>query len=70
MVLAGEAGLPMALAGFVTDYANGEAEPGPVEVLLARIRQGTAILAALVERALPAIGELSPADVVHRFEPW
>lgn len=69
VVLAGEAGLPMTLAGFVTDYANGVAEPEPVEALLARVRQSTAVLAALVERALPAIGELSPAGVVHRFEP-
>lgn len=69
VVLAGEAGLPMALAGFVTDYANGVGEPEPVETLLARVRQSTAILAALVERTLPMIGDLSPAGVVHRFEP-
>jgi purine nucleoside phosphorylase len=65
----GEAELPMALAGYVTDYANGVGEPEPVEALLARMRQSTAILAALVEQALPAIGDLSPAGVVHRFNP-
>jgi 5'-methylthioadenosine phosphorylase len=69
VVLAGEAELPMALAGYVTDYANGVGEPEPVAALLARMRQSTAILAALVEQALPAIGNLSPAGVVHRFDP-
>lgn len=69
VVLAGEAELPMALAGYVTDYANGVGEPEPVAALLARVRQSTAILAALVERALPVIGDLSPAGAVHRFGP-
>ena len=69
VVLAGEAGLPMALAGYVTDYANGVGQPEPVAALLARVRQGTSILAALVDHALPAIRDLSPAGVVHRFEP-
>jgi 5'-methylthioadenosine phosphorylase len=69
VVLAGEAGLPMALAGFVTDYANGVAEPEPVARLLARLQDSTAVLAAVVERALPAIGQLTPAGLVHRFEP-
>jgi 5'-methylthioadenosine phosphorylase len=67
-VLAGEAGLPMALAGFVTDYANGVAEPEPVAALLARLHDSTGVLAAVVERALPAIGEPSPAGLVHRVE--
>ena len=67
VVLAGEAELPMALAGFVTDYANGVSEPEPVEVLLDRMHQSTAILAALTRQALPAISELSPAGNVHRF---
>src|SRR5229473_7802316 len=70
VVLAGEAGLPMALAGYVTDYANGVSEPEPVEALLARMRQSTGILAALVEQALPRIGELGPVGVVLRFDVW
>ena len=69
VVLAGEAGLPMALAGFVTDYANGVGEPEPVEALLARMRESPGILAALVAEALPRIGELTPAGLVHRFDP-
>lgn len=67
VVLAGEAELPMALAGFVTDYANGVGEPEPVEALLGRMRQSTAIFAALIRQALPAIGALRPAGIVHRF---
>lgn len=39
-VLAGEAELPLALVGFVTDYANGvAAEPEPVQALLDRDRK-------------------------------
>lgn len=69
IVLAGEAELPMALAGFVTDYANGAGEQEPVEALLARMRDSAGILAALVGQALPAIADLSPAGTVHRFAP-
>jgi 5'-methylthioadenosine phosphorylase len=69
VVLAGEAELPMALAGYVTDYANGVGEPEPVEALLARMRDSTAVLAALVEHALPVLHDLSPSGVVHRFGP-
>lgn len=69
VVLAGEAELPMALAGYVTDYANGVGEQEPVEALLDRMRESTGILATLVARALPAIGDLHPAGVVHRFSP-
>jgi 5'-methylthioadenosine phosphorylase len=69
VVLAGEARLPMALAGYVTDYANGVAGPEPVAALLAGVRQSTAIFAALVAQALPAIGEPGPAGVMHRFGP-
>lgn len=69
VVLAGEAGLPMALAGFVTDYANGVSEPEPVQALLARMRESTTTLAALIEAALPAIAKPGPAGIVHRFEP-
>ncbi len=69
VVLAGEAGLPMALAGYVTDYANGVTEPEPVAALLARMQRSSAVLAALVEQALPAIRDLRPAGVVHRFDP-
>ena len=68
VVLAGEAELPMALAGYVTDYANGvSTEPEPVGALLARMRDSTAVLSALVEAALPRLGRPQPSGVVHRF---
>lgn len=69
VVLAGEAGLPMALAGFVTDYGNGVSEPEPVQSLLDRMRDSTATFGRLVSAALPTITHASPAGVVHRFEP-
>lgn len=70
VVLAGEAGLPMALVGYVTDYANGiRDEPEPVEELLARVKASTDVFASVVESALPSLGELPSAGIVHRFEP-
>ncbi|WP_137123275.1 MTAP family purine nucleoside phosphorylase [Segeticoccus rhizosphaerae] len=70
VVLAGEAGLPLALVGFVTDYANGVAsEPEPVQALLARLADSATHLARLVERALPHVGDLTGAGVVHRVGP-
>jgi 5'-methylthioadenosine phosphorylase len=68
VVLAGEAELPMALAGYVTDHANGvSAGPEPVEALLAHMRDSTAVLTTLVEAALPRLGQPQPSGVVHRF---
>lgn len=77
VVLAGEAGVPYALVGFVTDYANGVSdEPEPVEALLARVDQSRSVLASLVEATLPLLadergdaGHLTAAGVVHRFDP-
>ncbi|NUS53657.1 MAG: MTAP family purine nucleoside phosphorylase, partial [Streptomycetaceae bacterium] len=70
VVLAGEAELPMALVGFVTDYANAvTATPEPVAALLARMAASTGVFSALAERALPQITDLPPVGVVHRFEP-
>lgn len=67
-VLAGEAELPMAIAGFVTDYANGVAEtPEPVDALIARMAASKGIFAALVEAALPALDDLTPPGMVYRF---
>lgn len=70
-VLAGEAGVAYALVGFVTDYANGVSEQTePVSGLIARIAQSTAVLASLVEAALPLLSgvDLAPAGIVHRFD--
>lgn len=69
VVLAGEAELPMALAGFVTDYASGVSDvPEPVEALLARMAASTGVFAALVEAALPLLAAVRPAGVVYRFD--
>ncbi|KUL35484.1 MTAP family purine nucleoside phosphorylase [Streptomyces regalis] len=68
-VLAGEAELPLALVGFVTDYANGVApEPEPVEALLERMAASKQIFADLVARAVPELGAVAPAGFVYRFD--
>jgi 5'-methylthioadenosine phosphorylase len=70
VVLAGEVCLPMALVGYLTDYANGVHEVSePVEALLGRIAASTETFAAVLEVALPTIREVTPAGIVHRFEP-
>ncbi|MFH9071377.1 MTAP family purine nucleoside phosphorylase [Streptomyces alboflavus] len=68
VVLAGEAELPLALVGFITDYANGIApEPEPVEALLERMAASKRIFADLVAGVVPALGALPPTGLVHRF---
>ena len=68
VVLAGEAGLPMALVGYTTDYANAVADrPEPVEALGARMAQSTVVFSALVAATVPRIGELEVSGSVHRF---
>ncbi|HET9690496.1 MAG TPA: MTAP family purine nucleoside phosphorylase [Acidimicrobiales bacterium] len=71
-VLAGEAGLPFALVGYLTDHANGvSSATEPVEALLARVAASTTAFATAIGAALPAIrdAELAPAGVRHTFEP-
>ena len=71
-VLAGEAGLPYALVGFVTDYANGVAdEPDTLEALLARVARSGDSFASLVAAALPQLSadDLAPAGTVHQVDP-
>jgi 5'-methylthioadenosine phosphorylase len=68
VVLAGEAELPMALVGYLTDFANGvAAEPEPVEALIARADASTGTFASLLEQALPRLVRPSPAGTVYRF---
>lgn len=70
VVLAGEAELPLALVGFVTDYANGVArEPEPLEALLERMAASASTVSRLVEAALPTLSDVTPAGIVHRFAP-
>jgi purine nucleoside phosphorylase len=70
-VLCGEAELPYALLGYVTDYANGvRAEATPVATLLELMAASTGAFAAVLEAAVPlaAAAGLSPPGVVYRFE--
>lgn len=56
-VLAGEAGIPYALLGFVTDYANGVADaPTPVAELVRLIGESTGRFAATLAGAAERIG--------------
>ena len=60
-VLCGEAGLPYALIGYVTDYANGVmAEATPVAQLTELMARSTADLAGSIAGALALI---VPGDV-------
>ena len=68
VVLAGEAGLPMALVGYVTDYANGVSDvTEPVEALLERMHESTEVFSALIAASLPYVDKPRPPGIVHRF---
>ena len=55
-VLAGEAGIPYALLGFVTDYANGVAdEPTPVAELVRLISESAERFSATLRGALERV---------------
>lgn len=61
-VLCGEAELPYALLGYVTDYANGvAAEPTPVSELTRLMGESAGAFAATLERALVLLPEAAPA---------
>lgn len=70
-VLAGEAGIPYALLGFVTDYANGvKDEATPVETLLRLMGDSTERFAATLTGALSLIdpGALEPAGTTLSWD--
>jgi 5'-methylthioadenosine phosphorylase len=70
-VLCGEAELPYALLGYVTDYANGVAdEPTPVATLLEMMAASTGAFARVLSAAVPRAAAAAPAapGVVYRFE--
>src|SRR3954466_12030370 len=70
-VLCGEAELPYALLGYVTDYANGVREPPtPVATLLEMMAASTGAFAAVLSAAVPRAAAATPAPpgVVYRFE--
>jgi purine nucleoside phosphorylase len=72
-VLCGEAEIPYALMGYVTDYANGVSEePTPVEELVALIERSRGVfgstLAAAVRTLSSEPAEVRAPGVVYRFE--
>jgi purine nucleoside phosphorylase len=69
-VLCGEAGLPFALVGYATDFANGVTdEPTPVERLLELIAASTGAFASVLTAAIRHIDPtgLESAGVNYRF---
>jgi purine nucleoside phosphorylase len=70
-VLCGEAELPYALLGFLTDYANGvRDEATPVETLIEMMAASTDAFAAVLRAALPRAGAATPEPpgIVYRFD--
>jgi purine nucleoside phosphorylase len=70
-VLCGEAELPYALLGYLTDYANGvKPEATPVETLVAMMAASTDAFARVLAAAVPlaAASAAPPSGVVYRFD--
>jgi purine nucleoside phosphorylase len=70
-VLAGEAGIPFALLGYATDYANGVHEQAtPVEELVRLIGASPEAFAATLAAAVPHVlrAELEPVGSHFRFD--
>jgi 5'-methylthioadenosine phosphorylase len=69
VVLAGEAQLPIALLGFITDHANGVLpEPLPLTELSRLMAASGEVFAQVVTAAAPTLGTPTPAGVVYRLE--
>jgi purine nucleoside phosphorylase len=69
-VLSGEAELPYALLGYLTDYANGvQDEATPVETLVEMMAASTEAFATVLQAALShaVAAEPVPAGIVYRF---
>jgi purine nucleoside phosphorylase len=67
-VLCGEAGLPYALLGYATDYANGVVEQAtPVETLRAMVAASRDALASVLAEAVPRISGVAPTGAVEGF---
>jgi len=65
-VLCGEAELPYALVGYVTDYANGvRAQATPLEQLSELIGRSTAVLAQAIGGGLELVGDEVPPTGSH-----
>ncbi|HET9733324.1 MAG TPA: MTAP family purine nucleoside phosphorylase [Acidimicrobiales bacterium] len=67
-VLAGEAGVPLAVVGFVTDHANGVADPEPVAALAGRIEQSGSVFAGVIAATVADLGPVSAPGSFYRFE--
>lgn len=69
-VLAGEAQLPYALLGYMTNYANGVGEATTAEEFQRLIAASGEVLGSVVEKALPrlASADAEPAGVVYPFD--
>jgi purine nucleoside phosphorylase len=70
VVMAGEARLPFALMGFVTDHANGVTdELTPAETVEQLFRSSAAVIVAALRGALPALSRpgLEPAGIILRL---
>ena len=68
IVLAGEAQLPLAVLGFVTDHANGvPAAPQPVSELQRQLAVSTETFAHVLTAALPLLDKPEPSGTVYRF---
>jgi purine nucleoside phosphorylase len=68
-VLAGEAGLPYALLGYATDYANGvkPEDPTPVAKLVELIEASTQTFAETLAAALPLLGSADLEPIGTHF---
>jgi purine nucleoside phosphorylase len=67
-VLAGEAKIPYALLGYVTDYANGVSEePTPVEELIRLVGASTEAFSATLRAALGRLDGVKPEPVGSHF---
>lgn len=61
VVLAGEAGLPLLLLGYPTDYANGVLEVlRPVDELAAHMRASTAVFTRVVDATVTRLTDVPP----------
>ncbi|HEU5006839.1 MAG TPA: MTAP family purine nucleoside phosphorylase [Jatrophihabitantaceae bacterium] len=68
IVLAGEAQLPLAVLGFVTDHANGvPAVPQPIAELQRLLAASTETFARVLTAALPRLDKPEPPGIVYRF---
>jgi 5'-methylthioadenosine phosphorylase len=70
VVLAGEAGVPMLLLGYLTDHANGVHDAlQPVEALVERMQASSAVFTQVVDATLARLTAVPPAvGTVYRFD--